>query len=293
MNQQHEAARPDAAARPVDVRARNLWIRLAETQEEIEAAQKLRYRVFVEEMGASASEEMARTGREFDSFDPYCDHLLIFDTADGAAPGGVAPGGEAPGRVIATYRFMRREQAKRAGQFYTESEYDIRPLLEAPGEIMELGRSCVDRDYRTGGNMQLLWRGITAYVLFHKVNLLFGCGSLHGTDVEKLAQPLAYLHHYHLAPEELRPRALSERYTDMNLLPKEAVDARAALHTLPPLVKGYLRLGGSIGDGAVVDHEFGTTDVCVIVNTEVVTDRYRRSLTRGDSGEAPSGSEGS
>ena len=278
-----EAVTSAAAARPVDapvdVRARNLWIRLAETQEEIEAAQELRYRVFVEEMGAKPSEEMRRTRREFDSFDPYCDHLLIFDTAVG----------EAPGRVVATYRFMRREQARRAGRFYTEDEYDIQPLLDHPGEIMELGRSCVDREYRTGGNMQFLWRGITAYVLFHKVSLLFGCGSLHGTDVEELAQPLAYLHHYHLAPEELRPRALSQHYTDMNLLPKEAIDAKAALRSLPPLVKGYLRLGGFIGDGAFVDHEFGTTDVCVVVNTDVVTDKYRRSLTRGEAGGSPPG----
>jgi putative hemolysin len=277
-----DAVRDEAPLRPVDVRARHLWIRLAETQAEIEAAQELRYRVFVEEMGAQASDEMASTRREFDAFDPFCDHLLIFDTT----------AGEAPGRVIGTYRFMRREQAKLAGQFYTESEYDIRPLLDYPGEIMELGRSCVDRDYRTGGNMQVLWRGITAYVLFHEVALMFGCGSLHGTDVEKLAQPLAYLHHYHLAPEELRPRALAERYTNMNLLPKEAIDARSALHTLPPLVKGYLRLGGFIGDGAVVDHEFGTTDVCVVVKTDAVTDKYRRSLTRGEAGSVPSGSEG-
>jgi len=269
---------PTAADRPVDVRARNLWMRLAETQAEVEAAQELRYRVFVEEVGARPSEEMRRTRREFDAFDPYCDHLLVFDTSQG----------EGAGRVVATYRFLRREQAARAGKFYTEDEYDIQPLLDYPGEIMELGRSCVDLDYRTGGNLQLLWRGITAYVLFHEVRLLFGCGSLYGTDVAKLAQPLAYLHHYHLAPETLRPRALPERYSDMNLLPKEAVDAKAALHSLPPLLKGYLRLGGFIGDGAVVDHEFSTTDVCVVVNTDVVTEKYRRSLTRQKGAEAAS-----
>lgn len=269
---------PNGSERPVDVRARNLWIRLAESQAEVEAAQELRYRVFVEEVGARPSEEMVRSRREFDAFDPYCDHLLVFDTSQG----------EPPGRVVATYRFLRREQAARAGKFYTQDEYDIQPLLDFPGEIMELGRSCVDRDYRTGANLQLLWRGITAYVFHYDVRLLFGCGSLYGTDVAKLAQPLAYLHHYHLAPEELRPRALRERYTDMKLLPKEEIDAKAALHSLPPLLKGYLRLGGFIGEGAVVDHEFGTTDVCVVVHTDVVTEKYRRSLTRAEGDSAAS-----
>lgn len=265
--------RPDSGTtdRPVDVRARTFRIRLAESEAEVAAAQELRYRVFVDEVGAKPSEEMARTRREFDAFDPHCDHLLIFDHSEGE-----------PGRVIATYRFLRRAQAKRAGQFYTQDEYDISKLLDYPGEIMELGRSCVDRDYRTSGIMQLLWRGIAAYVLHFKVDLLFGCASLRGTDVSSLAQPLAYLHHHHLAPPALRPRAVDERYVDMNLMPAEALDAKAALHSLPPLVKGYLRLGGFVGDGAVVDHEFGTTDVCVVVKTDVVTDKYRRNLTRSE-----------
>lgn len=265
-----------SGARPVEVHSRDLCIRLAENEAEVAEAQKLRYRVFVEEVGARPSEEMARSRREFDEFDAYCDHLLVFDTAAGPPPG----------RVVATYRFLRREQAKRAGRFYTQDEYDVSLLLDYPGEIMELGRSCVDRDYRTGGNMQLLWRGIAAYVLHYKVDLLFGCASLRGTDVAALAQPLAYLHHHHLAPPALRPRALAARYVDMNLLPADAIDTKAALHSLPPLVKGYLRLGGFVGDGAVVDSEFGTTDVCVVVKTDVVTDKYRRHLTRGDSAEA-------
>ena len=275
-----DAVRDEAPLRPVDVRARHLWIRLAETQAEIEAAQELRYRVFVEEMGAQASDEMASTRREFDAFDPFCDHLLIFDDCRRSA--------WSRDRHLPLHA-ARASQARRAVLYRANTTFGRSWIIR---EIMELGRSCVDRDYRTGGNMQVLWRGITAYVLFHEVALMFGCGSLHGTDVEKLAQPLAYLHHYHLAPEELRPRALAERYTNMNLLPKEAINARSALHTLPPLVKGYLRLGGFIGDGAVVDHEFGTTDVCVVVKTDAVTDKYRRSLTRGEAGSVPSGSEG-
>jgi putative hemolysin len=257
--------------RPIDERSRHLHLRLAETEAEVRASQALRYRVFVEEMAAKASPQMLAEQREFDNFDPYCDHMLIFDTS-------VAEG---PGRVVGTYRLMRREQARLAGGFYTATEYDISRLLALPGDVMELGRSCVDRAYRTGANMQLLWRGLAAYAFHFDVDVLFGCGSLHGVDPEALALQLSYLYHHHLAPEELRVRALDERYLDMRQLPPEQVDVKVALQELPPLVKGYLRLGGFVGDGAVVDYEFNTTDVCVIVNPRTATEKYRRHLTRG------------
>lgn len=268
-------------ARPVDVRSRGLQIRLAETPEEVRKAQELRYRVFVEEMSAKPTPAMRAERREFDAFDPYCDHLLILEAS-----------GTGEERVVATYRFLRRAQALKAGGFYTATEYDISPLLTYPGEVMELGRSCVDPDYRTGANMQLLWRGITEYVLHFEVALLFGCASLYATDPASLAVPLSYLHHKHLAPKELRPRALESRFVDMNLLPPEEIDEKEALQHLPPLLKGYLRLGGYVGEGAVVDYEFGTTDVCVVVKTDVVTEKYRRHLTRQDrANETPAGEE--
>lgn len=272
----------DGLPRPVDVKSKDLHIRLAETPDEVRLAQQLRYQVFVEEMAVVPSDEMRREGREFDSYDPYCDHLLVFDNSPDASPQ----------KVIATYRFMRREQARKAGQFYTQGEYDISPLLDYPGEIMELGRSCVHRDHRTGIGMQVLWRGIAAYVMHFNVDLMFGCASLFGTDVDKLALPLAYLHHNHIAPENLRPRALPELYTDMNLLTSEEIDAKTALMSLPPLIKGYLRLGGWVGDGAVVDHSFGTTDVCVVVKTDGVTEKYRKHLTRGEGEARPASGEG-
>ena len=260
--------------RPVDVEAGHLHIRLAETPDEIRASQRLRFRVFCEEMSAKPSLEMQRTRREFDSYDEFCDHLLVFDRERGSGPAG----------VIGTYRLMRREGASRRGHFYTSGEYDIQPLVDLPGAILELGRSCVHREYRTRAIMQILWRGIAEYVGFHDIEVMFGCGSLPGTDPQELAMPLSYLHHYHLAPPALRPRALPERYAAMDLLPADAVDAALALKTLPPLVKGYLRLGGFVGDGAVVDHEFGTTDVCVVVKTDLVTEKYYKHYTREDAG---------
>ncbi len=263
--------------RPVDLRTDDLIIRLAETAAEVAASQSLRYRVFCDEMSARPSQEMAVARREFDSFDEYCDHLLVFDRNMGR-------GAEA---VVGSYRLMRRPAARRRGQFYTSDEYDISPLLDSPGEILELGRSCVDRDHRTGPVMQLLWRGIADYVLHHGIELLFGCACLPGVEPDRLDVPLSYLYHHHLAPPALRPRALEARYLDMNRRAPGAFDPRQAQRELPPLVRGYLRLGGHVGDGAVIDRDFGTTDVCIVVNTDWVTERYYRHYTREDAGRRP------
>jgi putative hemolysin len=257
---------------PVDVRAGNLHIRLAETGEEVSASQELRYRVFCEEMTAEPTPEMAAAGREFDSFDAFCDHLLVFDEDRDLARGS----------VVGTYRLMRRAPALRRGQFYTSDEYDISNLLAFKGEILEVGRSCVDRDYRNRAIMQLLWRGIAAYVFYYNIDILFGCASLPGVDPATLAIPLAYLHHNHLAPSALRPRARTERYVRMDTVSPEAATRETAWPELPPLIKGYLRLGGYVGDGAVVDEMFGTTDVCIVVKTDRMTEKYHRHYSLGD-----------
>jgi putative hemolysin len=258
--------------RPVDVKSDTLHLRLAETMEEVAAAQALRYRIFYQEMSAKPTAEMAAAKRDFDAFDAYCDHMIVFDSARG----------DGPEAVIGTYRVMRREAAKRCGRFYTAGEYDIANLLAYPGEVLELGRSCIAADHRSGATMQLLWRGITEYVLAYDIGLMFGCGSLPGVEPEALAVPLSYLYHHHLAPPALRARALPERYVAMNVIPSGDISPRRALHMLPPLIKGYLRLGGFVGEGAVVDRDFGTTDVCVVVKTEWVTDRYLRHYLRED-----------
>jgi putative hemolysin len=267
------------------IRSGTLEVRLAGTAAEIDAAQALRYRVFFEEMSARATAEVAQARRDRDSFDEYCDHLLVIDHKRGSGP-------EA---VVGTYRLLRRSVAMRQGGFYTATEFDIAPLIAHPGEILELGRSCVEAAYRNRPTMQLLWRGIASYVFRHDITLMFGCASLPGTDPQALAVPLSYLHHYHVAPPPLRARALPDRYVDMNLLPPAEVDtdvavaqldARAAIAALPPLIKGYLRLGGLVGEGAVVDHQFNTTDVCIIVVTDRVTDKYfnhyQRQVGGGD-----------
>lgn len=245
------------------LRAGTLEVFVASKPAEIEASQKLRYRVFCEEMGAQATPEVIRLKRDMDAYDDVCDHLLVVEHQPDASV-----------MVVGTYRLLRRQAMAKIGRFYTESEFDISAVKTYDGNILEVGRSCVHPDYRNRAVMQLLWRGIGAYVSKFGIDLMFGCASFHGTDPKAHALALSYLHHYHLAPESLRPCSLPERYVEMNLMPKEQVDVKAAFGLLPALIKGYLRLSGYIGLGAVIDPEYNTTDVSIVVKTDLVTDKY-------------------
>jgi L-ornithine Nalpha-acyltransferase len=265
-----ETAAVRRSGRIVDISSGPLQVRLAESEADIDAVQALRYRIFFETLGARPQIDTARRRRDFDRFDTDCDHLLVLDHCRG-------PG---PEIVVGTYRLIRREASVRLGGFYSVAEYDIAPFVAYPGEILELGRSCVDAAYRQRPAMQLLWAGIAAYVFHYDIVLMFGCASLPGTDPDALATPLSYLHHHHLAPPAMRARALADRYVDMCRLPTGALDPPRALAALPPLIKGYLRLGGFVGEGAVIDREFNTIDVCIVVKTDLVSDRYSRHYVR-------------
>ncbi len=272
------ALQPSAAVEPVVesgflIVAGDFEVRLAADVADIDASQALRYRVFYEEMAARPTPEMAARRRDFDEFDPLCDHLLVIDRRRRGADA-----------IVGTYRLIRRGVAAALGRFYSAAEYDISPLTDRPGEVLELGRSCVDVSARNMPTMQLLWRGIATYVFHHKIEIMFGCASLPGNDVRRLAQPLSYLHHRHLAPPGLRPRALADRFVDMNILPADGYDPKLAERLVPPLIKGYLRLGGFVGDGAVIDPQFNTIDVCIVVKTDLITEKYYRhyELARRD-----------
>lgn len=270
LRTQTEGEQTDLAASLAALTNGSLEIKIGSSEADILASQALRYRIFYQEMSAKPTPEMAAALRDFDEFDAVADHLQVVDHDLGTGPES----------VVGTYRLVRREQADRHGRFYSIDEYDISPITNLPCEILELGRSCVDERYRTRRVMDLLWRGIATYVFHYDIEIMFGCASLPGTDIDTLALPLSYLHHYHKAPPELCPTALPERYVDMNVLPLEDVDRKAGLLAVPPLVKGYLRLGGFVGDGAVIDPQFNTTDVCVVVKTDQVTGRYVKHYTR-------------
>ena len=181
--------------------------------------------------------------------------------------------------MVGTYRLIREADAQRAGGFYTSGEYNISRLLVSDaigGRVLELGRSCVLKAYRAKPvTMQLLWRGVMVCVARFSIDTMFGCASLPGTDADAVALPLSYLHHYHSMPEAIRVRARPELYVSMNRMAKEAIDIREARRALPPLIKGYLRAGAQIGDGAVIDRQFGTTDVFIYFPVAGMDSRYR------------------
>lgn len=256
---------------PVLAASGALEVRLAETEHEVEQAQRLRYTVFYEEMCAIPSPQMRETSRDFDKYDDVCDHLLVVDRESHDEDGQPL--------VVATYRLTRRNDAMRAGGFYTAGEYDIAPMLKglpSGTEFLELGRSCVLKSYRARpGAMQLLWKGLMAYVARFDIDLMFGCASLAGTDPAALALPLSYLYHFHAMPESLRVKARGELRVEMNRIPPAAIDPREGLRSLPPLLKGYVRAGCCIGDGAVVDRQFGTTDVFIYFPLSGIDARYK------------------
>jgi len=270
MNDHRVLQLPAGAQGLGELRAGSLGVRVATTSAEIDAALELRYRIFFDEMGAKPDVEAQRSGRDRDAFDAVSDHLLVVDHEIGPGPEG----------VVGTYRMIQQSGADAVGGFYSAHEYDIERITSFPGQILELGRSCVDAKYRGRAVMQLLWRGIAAYVFHFQIDLLFGCASLAGTDPDALATELSYLYGHHLAPPALRPRARAERYVDMRRLDLALIDPRRANQMLPPLIKGYLRVGAFVGDGAVVDPQFNTTDVAIIVRTDMITDKYFRHYER-------------
>ncbi|MCV0424709.1 MAG: GNAT family N-acetyltransferase [Roseibium sp.] len=250
----------------------SLEVRMARNFREVKKAQHLRFEVFYEEMSAIADAHTLASRRDSDPFDAYCDHLLVLDhdCLKRNKLGRLKP------EIVGTYRILRQDVADQHSGFYTAGEYDIQALIDAnPGKrFMELGRSCVLKPYRNKKTVELLWHGIWSYVLRHKIDVMLGCASIEGTNPDALAGQLSFLHHNARAPEQWRVRAVEDRYVEMNRLPADEINAKEALRALPPLVKGYLRLGAFIGDGAVVDQQFGTTDVLIVMPVSELNTRY-------------------
>ncbi|MDX3926616.1 MAG: GNAT family N-acetyltransferase [Shinella sp.] len=245
----------------------NLETRLARSNAEIDAAQAVRYRVFAEEMQAQLPPDAVRRKRDIDAWDMVCDHLLVLDRSIE---------GDAEEQIVGTYRLLRQEVAYASGGFYSQSEFDVDALIahHSGKRFMELGRSCVLPEYRTKRTVELLWQGNWAYALKHGVDAMFGCGSFSGTVPEEHALALSFLHHNALVRDDWAVAARQELYRTMDLMPNEAINPRKALAAMPPLIKGYLRLGAMVGDGAVVDHAFRTTDVLIVLPISNISGRY-------------------
>ena len=247
-------------------------VRMAEDEADILAAQRLRYRIFVEEMGAAPSDGDRKTRRETDRFDPYFEHLLLIDRD--------CRRDEIERGVVGVYRLMRDTNARDGIGFYGQSEYDLSRLIETGRPTVELGRSCVDAQYRGGAGMHLLWTGLGDYVTSNGIEIMFGVASFHGNETAPIAHALSHLHHNHLAPEDLRVRTVAEHFAPMDILAADQVNRVEAMRQTPALIKAYLRLGGFVGEGAFIDHEFNTVDVCLLMDTTRMVDRYRSFYSR-------------
>jgi putative hemolysin len=255
-------------------RVGNLEVRLARTWSEIKLAQRLRYQVFYEEMSAVPTRLAQFRRRDEDAYDAICDHLLVVDL-DKTQP--ARSGRPERPTVVGTYRILRQDVAERGPGFYSANEYDIAGLLKRKSRayrFMELGRSCVLAPYRSKRSVELLWHGLWTYVRENRIDVMIGCASFEGIDLDEHGMALSYLHHRALAPAEWRCRARDDLYIPMDRVLANAIDQKAALKAMPPLIKAYLRLGAYFGDGAVIDHQFGTTDVLVVMPVERIDPRY-------------------
>lgn len=246
-------------------------LRLAADDRDLRAAQRLRYEVFVGEFGSTGPLVDHDARLEADEFDTICDHLLLIDRRRDPA---------SLSDVVGVYRLLPGDRLAPGQRFYSESEYDLTALRASGRRLLELGRSCVHPDHRGGSAMMLMWNRLADYVLDRGIELMFGTASFPGTDVAALAQPLSYLHYNHLAPPALRARALPPHAQGMAMLPPDAVDRRRAMQATPALIKAYLRLGGFVGEGAYVDHDFNTTDVLLVMDTVAMSARHRDFYVR-------------
>jgi len=245
-------------------------LRLAENGSEIRAAQRLRYSVFVDELGGDGELVDHDARLEADRYDPHFDHLVLLDHR--------RPSDDC---VVGVYRLMCAEGAEAAGQFYSEDEYDLSVLRASGRKLLELGRSCVHRDYRGGTAMMHLWNGLAEYIATHRIEVMFGMASFHGLDPAPLAGPLSLLHHRHLAPEDVRPRARPEGFQRMDLIAADTLDRPAAIRAMPALIKAYLRLGGFVGEGAFIDRPFNCIDVCLVMDVARMSDKHRAIYQKG------------
>lgn len=251
------------------IKVRDYEVRLTRNKDERRQVRQLRYDVFVEEEGASATEEQRNLREEYDAYDRFAEYLAVFHN----------------GKIVGTYRIIDRDAAEKMCSFYTETEFNLSKIKKVDGNIAEMSRACVAREYRENALvMRMLWAGLGEYVMRRKIAILFGVASWVGTKPVESAQAISYLYYNHLSPLGLRATVLSENFADgvnqkqsrMNILPRDFVDEADARRQMTPLIKGYLRLGATFGKGVFIDKPFNTYDVFVMVQTKKISATYQK-----------------
>lgn len=247
----------------------SLEVRLARSEAEREAAFALRHAVFCTEMGASLPGADPVRGIETDRFDPFCDHIIVCDTALADDKDGTAP-------VVGAYRAMRPQMAVEG--FYSRSEFDIGPLFgNHPGlSFCEVGRSCVAATHRSMRAIEALWCGLWAYAARHGIDVYFGAASFPGTDPCAHAPALSFLHHHVGAPRDWSVEAIGPTAIAMDLVKKHEIDPKAAIRAMPPLIRGYMRVNAHVGRTAYIDRQFGTIDVMIVTPLRAMPAAYQR-----------------
>ncbi|MBU0654179.1 MAG: GNAT family N-acetyltransferase [Gammaproteobacteria bacterium] len=236
--------------------APQLRVELATTPEDVYASQRLRYEIFAREQGAQL--ESAHEGIDRDYYDDFCHHLLVrkADTNE----------------VVGSTRILTTENARKAGSFYSENEFDLRSLFPLPGNAIEIGRTCIHPDFRNGAGIGMLWLGLAQFMEMHKVDFMFGCASISMNDGG--AQASAIMNEArssHLAPEHMRVRPL------VRLLPTQP----AARVSMPPLLKAYLKLGAWVAGEPCLDPDFNVADVFILLDVNNLNTRYHRHFVQG------------
>ena len=252
------------------VKYKNFEARLAKNFKDIDIAQNLRFKVFYEELEAKPTIKNILYEKDFDELDPFCDHLLVIDNNKKSKRES----------IVGTYRLIRRPMTQIHGKFYTEGEFDIKKILKEKGEILELGRSCVSKEYRNKPIIKLLWKAISAYMEHYKIKTLFGCASFPGVNYKKYKQQLSLLHYYYLSPESIRPKALPPNNIKLKYCQKKDLNIDKIFKSLPPLLKGYLRLGARVSDGAFIDKQFNTIDICIVLKSNFLKKNYINFLKK-------------
>lgn len=238
--------------------APRLRVFTARHADEVEAAQRLRYRVFAEAFGAQVAGR--RPGLDEDEYDPFCEHLLVRD--------------EDSGRIVGTYRLLLPEQVRHVGCYYAETEFDLARIRVLPVRILELGRSCVHPDYRNGATIALLWSGLAAIMQHQRIDFVMGCASVPNESGTQVGALYAQLAARHLTPAE-------QRVFPRRPLPHFDPAASATPATLPPLLKGYLRAGALIGGAPAWDPAFHSADFFMWLPASRIAPRYRRHFCGG------------
>jgi putative hemolysin len=238
-------------------KSRRLSMGLARTASEIEEAQRLRYRVFAEEMGARLPDSENRVDR--DLYDAHCDHLLV---RDGHSH-----------KVVGTYRILPPARAQALGSYYSETEFDLSRLAHLRNQMVEVGRSCVHPEYRDGGTITQLWGGLADYMVRNRHEYLIGCASIGmGDGGHYAASVFEHIYLRHAAPVEYRVSPHCP-------LPLAALN-RSLDVSIPPLLKGYLRLGAYVGGEPAWDPDFNTADVFILLPLCRMNPRYVRHFMR-------------